>query len=357
MKQILVLVPELSVIGGVANYYSAIKPFLPDTFVYFIRGGRGQSIKSLKAFLHFFDYFRFVFKLLLNPKIKEILINTSISKASLYRDSLFLIIAKKVFRKKIVVFFRGWEDEIIESVILNRPYWFLISFLESDKIIVLANHFKDQILSMGYNKPIIVETTTVNKEYFNNFNQPIQPDNGFYHILFMARVEENKGVFELLYAFEKLNTLYSDVALDIAGKGAALQSLKDYVKLKRIRNINFHDYVSGEKKIRLYQMASVLAFPSYHGEGMPNTVLESMAFGLPVITTKVGGLVDFFQNGKMGFWVEPKNSEQLFEKLKFLYLNKEEGRQIGEVNKKYAESHFMSDVVAKRLISHLNFSA
>jgi glycosyltransferase involved in cell wall biosynthesis len=77
-----------------------------------------------------------------------------------------------------------------------------------------------------------------------------------------------------------------------------------------------------------------------------------MAFGLPVITTNVGGLKYFFKED-MGYTSTPKNVDDLIKKLKLLLLEPEKMNQIGKFNFDYAQQNLASDIVSKRLYNWL----
>ena len=97
--------------------------------------------------------------------------------------------------------------------------------------------------------------------------------------------------------------------------------------------------------------ADIYLLPTYHGEGMPTSILEAMAFGLVVITRPVGGLNDFFENGKMGLIVESKKSGD-FERAirRILEADADEISTISKYNMEYAAQKFYASKVAKRLL-------
>ena len=93
----------------------------------------------------------------------------------------------------------------------------------------------------------------------------------------------------------------------------------------------------------------VFILPTYHGEGMPHSVLEAMGFGIPVITRPVGGVIDFFEHGKMGFITESKDPVVLAELIETLVDDAELRREMAIYNFKYTQQRFLSSIVAKRL--------
>lgn len=84
---------------------------------------------------------------------------------------------------------------------------------------------------------------------------------------------------------------------------------------------------------------------------MPTVVLEAMAFGLPVITRYVGGLCDFFEDGKMGRITDSMDSNVYAELTEPLLNNPIVAKDISRYNHEYALSHFMASKVAENIES------
>jgi len=126
-------------------------------------------------------------------------------------------------------------------------------------------------------------------------------------ILFLASyVGKGKGIYETIDAYIELKNKYQAITLTVAG-GIGLdlsefENVKENVKNKNIEGILFTGYITGENKIRAFKEHDIYIFPSYT-EGMPNSLLEALSFGLPAITTPVGGVPDIFESGVNGFIV------------------------------------------------------
>ena len=82
---------------------------------------------------------------------------------------------------------------------------------------------------------------------------------------------------------------------------------------------------------------------------MPTVVLEAMAFGLPVFTRKVGGLADFFENGKMGYITDSLDPKDFAEAMIPYLEDIEQTKKVSQYNAKYAKEHFMASSVAKQI--------
>ena len=86
---------------------------------------------------------------------------------------------------------------------------------------------------------------------------------------------------------------------------------------------------------------------------MPTSVLEAMAFGLPVFTRNVGGLKDFFVAGQMGFITDSLNAEDFANAIKSFLSDQELYRQVSRYNHHYACEHFLASKVAALIENEL----
>jgi len=157
-----------------------------------------------------------------------------------------------------------------------------------------------------------------------------------------------KGFYEAIDAFAMLRSTHDYAKLTVAGNGGELSNARAYVISRGIDGVEFTGYLRGEAKNKVFSRADVYLFPTY-GEGMPISVLEAMAYGLPVITRPVGGIKDFFENGKMGFIPESKSPKDFARIMENLAFDHELRSRIRAYNIAYAKEHFPAPKVAARL--------
>lgn len=232
--------------------------------------------------------------------------------------------------------------------IKDHPFRKMLDYC--DAIIVLSARFSEKFRSWGFKNPIFVETTTVAEEVSQNLmnSRKHLTTREIPRVLFLARLEREKGIFPLLDA---IRILHENVMFEvtIAGDGGARSAAETYARELKLRNVRFLGYVSGERKAEAFASSDIYVFPSSHGEGMPNSVLEAMACGLVVISTPVGGICDFFEDGRMGFLIDRVTPGVIAERLKVLLEDRELCSRVGEYNIEYARRFFEARVVAKRL--------
>lgn len=352
-KKIIITVPKLSSPGGVSSFWNALLPEMAaweDTQIETLEiGGHGKNVLG-----PFLDQWNFRKKTTANLDL--IVLNPSLGSRSFFRDGLF---AKRLVKKKIkfAVFFHGWDLEFEEKVTNKYIKFFRSSFGKAASVFVLSNDFKLKLREWGFEGDVFVETTTVNQKLLTSFSEehkfaPSQVSSKI-KILFLSRLLREKGIFETIDAFNRLKSKYSNIELIIAGDGKDYDDVVGYVK--DINDIVITGHVDGQDKIELFKNAQIYCLPSY-SEGLPTSVLEAMAFGLPVITTAVGGLKDFFQEKQMGYFVDLNIEEELEHKLQLLLSNKDLITQMGKYNHKYAMENLIAPVVAKRLYGHFQNS-
>lgn len=337
--------------GGVAQYYSVVKPFLDKDVDYFTVGGRGKDgffgvfVRLLKDYIGFFSCLR-------DGNYDLVHLNPSLRYMAIVRDGIFLLIAKAL-GKKVIVFVHGWDyrfEKVLRQYFLSL---FRVTYLKADAFIVLSSEFKDKLIDMGYRNLVFTETTVVDEAIFTPADEEIaisrNPSRSAdFNILFLSRVEREKGIYEAIDAFAMLRSTHGFAKLTVAGNGGELANARAYVLSRGIEGVEFTGHLRGEAKSKVFSRADVYLLPTY-GEGMPISVLEAMAYGLPVISRTVGGIKDFFEDGKMGFVTESRSPEVFARILRNLAVDQELRSRICAYNIAYAKDHFLASKVASRI--------
>ncbi|MBQ8805584.1 MAG: glycosyltransferase family 4 protein [Bacteroidaceae bacterium] len=340
--KILINTPRLIPHGGVANHYIGLKEYWTEDVVYNPVGKKGNKSGSgiYRLPMNVLEFIRKIFSF--NPDI--ILLNPSLSKGAMTRDMIFLRIAK-MFGKKVVVFIHGFDKDNIKSLDIKR---ITKNLNKCEAILILAQEFADIVRSWGVTVPIHLTTTKVDDKLVEGFdiaNKSYKLNT----ILFLARVTKAKGIFTALDTFKILQMKYPDIQIRIVGTGEALEEAKEYSTKENIQSTCFLGALSGEKLVNEYSNADIYILPTTHGEGMPTSILEAMAFGLPVISRPVGGTCDFFENGKMGQLIESLNPEEYAAAIENYINNEQLLKDTAVLNHNYAKKHFMASSVAKKI--------
>ncbi|MBL4753661.1 MAG: glycosyltransferase family 4 protein [Flavobacteriales bacterium] len=355
--RVLITTPLLTALGGVSSYVKSVIPYIKDSEVSVNTLEVGSSSSSVSRFYPIEDQMNFRGKLHEKPTIAHV--NPSLNLKSLIRDGLFLLRAKK-HGCLVLVFFHGW-DKPFETVI--DKYFktlFRMVFGRADAIIVLASEFEEKLRDWGIDAPIYRETTAVENALIDEFSLDEALENrrtvSNTRVLFLARLEKEKGLFETVEAVALLHKKGLPVSLTIAGDGPAREELVNILSALDlpIEVIHYVGYIKGKNKIDAFNNHDIYCFPTAYGEGLPTSVLEAMAFGLPVVTKPVGGLADVFEDGKMGTLVHSRSPEELAGALEQLITDRDRCESISKYNHRFALDNFMASVVSQRIVGIYN---
>jgi glycosyltransferase involved in cell wall biosynthesis len=129
--------------------------------------------------------------------------------------------------------------------------------------------------------------------------------------LHLGRLGRRKGAYDLVAAFAALpEPLRSRARLVLAGDGDVAQVRELATRLGVGERVRVLAWIDPPQRDKLLAESDVFVLPSF-AEGVPMSLLEAMAAGLPSITTAVGGIPDVFTDGAEGVLVTPGNQAQL----------------------------------------------
>ena len=188
----------------------------------------------------------------------------------------------------------------------------------------------------------------------NEYRKSLGIDESHFVATMVARFTPNKDYTMLVEFAEKLKDITNLVFLAI-GKGETLEHTQQLCKEKGVENIKFLGFRSDVEKILMCSEVGLLfTNDKVHAEGISNSILESMAAGLPVIATNGGGTPEIIENGKSGFIVEPCDSEAAAKQLRELYTNDKLREEIGNNAKARIVEQFTLDSMTKKYIDFYN---
>jgi len=314
--RVLMIGPGRKVQGGIStvvnNYYDAgIEKDI--NLKYLATMEEGSKIKKL------FIMLKVILVHIVNFKYDILHVHTA-SRGSFYRKSIFINISK-LYRKKVIIHVHGAEFKqfyLDESSEFKKKY--IRSILKkANKVIVLSEDWKEFFLDICDKEKIIV--------MYNSIIIPPKEDKSYknINILFLGRLGERKGMYDLLSIMPNILKNNKNIKVNLLGDGD-VEQVKQICKDKRINNqVKVLGWVKGIAKEKIIKESTIFVLPSYN-EGMPMSVLESMGYSLPIISTNVGGISCQVQNGINGFLINPGDKIKLEECMTKL-INSEELRK------------------------------
>lgn len=174
---------------------------------------------------------------------------------------------------------------------------------------------------------------------------------GIFTFCFVGRIVGDKGINELVAAFDILHAEISETRLLLIGQYEEnLDPLLPQTK-KRIEDGNGIEYVGQQNDVRPWMAASdAFVFPSYR-EGMPNCVLEAGAMELPSIVTDINGSNEIIYDGFNGVIVPSKDAEALYQRMKEWVQNPSLLQKMSAQAREIVESKYNQELIHRETLA------
>jgi glycosyltransferase involved in cell wall biosynthesis len=171
-------------------------------------------------------------------------------------------------------------------------------------------------------------------------------------VLSVGRLYARKGLFTLIESMPAVVRRFPRVKFIISGKGQSneMKKLVSHATRLGVRDhIVFTGYFPDRKLPRLYQAADVFAFSTFY-ENLPFAVLEALSTGLPVVTTRVGGIPEMIEDGKNGFLVQPFNSRELSDRVLYFLEHPSAASEMAFLARKIIKERFDWRLIVKKVL-------
>jgi glycosyltransferase involved in cell wall biosynthesis len=155
-------------------------------------------------------------------------------------------------------------------------------------------------------------------------------------LLYVGSIERSKGIFNSLHALKICLDKGCQLHFHIIGYWPKAQEEKEALLFihenKLERSITFHGILVGSPKWEIFKNCAVLVHPTFW-DGVPLTILEALAIGMPVISTNVGGIPDTINDGVNGIILSENTAEILSSAILSFYNNRALLSDISAINK------------------------
>lgn len=167
-------------------------------------------------------------------------------------------------------------------------------------------------------------------------------------ILFSGTLYAGKGYQDLIRAFAKIAKKYPDWNVVLAGNGEVEKGRAISKDLGIANQVDFLGWVSGWQKDKVFRESMIFCLPSY-AEGFPMAVLDAWAYGLPVITTPVGGIPDVAKDGENMLLFNPGDIETLAKQMEKMIVDENLREAISAESVQLARTTFNVETINKQL--------
>lgn len=260
-------------------------------------------------------------------------IHTS-QKGSLYRKMIFINIAK-FFRAKVILHMHGSrfgifydnQSSFLQKIIVNH-------LNRLDHIIVLSEAWKTYYENLC-GTPVTIMENAVEVPHNNPYNNTSKT------IVTFGNVSQEKGSYDLLRAIQSLGAAYQEYEFIFYGIGD-ISNAEAQIQKSQLTNVTLGGWVESQQKQSILEGALLHVLPSYH-EALPMAILETMAHGIPNISTNVGGIPQIINNQQNGLLIEPGDVNELHDAIADLLDNQETRQQMSQKAHQAVQSQFSMD--------------
>ena len=220
-------------------------------------------------------------------------------------------LAKKLGIPVILTIHAGLNKKLLKPK--NAKY-----FKNINKIICVSQEIANDLKSTGIpeNKLTVISSGIYLKDFENKNQEEIAKIKEQYSkpiIISVGNLRKNKGQTYLIEAFKKLKNTFNSAILLLIGDGPDKKYLGN--QAKKVSEIYFLGWQEHDKIIKYLYASDIFVLASINApndrEGAPTSIMEAMAAGLPIITTKVGGSPYLIKDGENGLLVEEKDAQAL----------------------------------------------
>lgn len=324
--------------GGISAVIQYWEPYF-DGLQYYPTYKLTNIVGRIYCFIS--SYVRMAFKMLFDKDVKIVHLHAA-ADGSFWRKVQLMHLAKRMGRKVILhIHASRFKDFYNES---KRKNWILKNLRMADRLIVLSESWKEWFSNIGVEKDkIIVLHNITAYPCIKGCKPPIE--NRPVRFLFLGEIGERKGAFDILRGLSECkNELQGKIELRIGGN-------KNEEKLKLLiekgdldKMVKFEGWVSGRKKEDLLNWADIFILPS-HNEGLPISILEAMSYGMPIISTGVGGIPEIVGK-ENGLLVTPGNQEEIVQAMRFFIEHPSAVIKMGKYSQEIVKTYLPDYVLA-----------
>lgn len=329
-----------AVVSGYSN--SKLEDDYDIRYIESCSDNKNTILKIGKMLLGYLQFFKSL--VLFRPQIVHV--NSSFG-FSFYRK-LYYIYLSNLFGAKVINHIHGAEfEKFYINANEKKKQRIQRVYNKCDYFIALSDEWKTNLCKIvPEHKVKVIENYSIihrNKPK-NEFGKTI---------LFLGEVGKRKGCLDIPDVIKNVVQVIPDCKFILAGNPIE----DDYANIiEKVReynissNIEFPGWVRGKEKENLLNSADVFFLPSYN-EGMPMSILEAMGYGLPIVSTTVGGIPKIVRNLENGYITNPGDIEKFSKSIVDLLSNPKRMYDFGLTSIKIVKDNYSLDVHISKLKS------
>jgi glycosyltransferase involved in cell wall biosynthesis len=309
---------------------------------------------AFKKLWSFFRLYSKIFLTLIKNKY-EVCYVTINSKGAAFFKEMIVVLLLKSFRSKIVYHYHNkGVSENQNSYLFNWLYQFQFKNAKAILLSPLLNFDVSKYLS-GKQLYYCANGIPFGNTEIDSIKSKIKKKSGP-EILFLSHMMKEKGIYILLQALNILKSKGIKFKATLIGEWADLNQ-KDFNDFLRTNNLEVNVFYLGQKygeeKRLAFESADIFVLPTLN-DCFPLVILESMKYGLPVISTDEGAIPEIVKNGINGFIIPKNDAFTLAEKIEYLINNKSESVEMGKRGFEIFKEKYTLPIFEKNFVQTLN---
>lgn len=334
-------------VGGIQQYIDKQSEHLKERFDVAIYDVEAPEIEGmlrwpLALLATAFDMLRFPFRQ--RPQIVHI--HTAHSR-SFYRSVFYVLFAAHIWRVPVVLHIHGSSFDKFVSTNSRLSRFIQDHVYEaSDEVIVLSEYWRETLRQYVDEEKLVVVPNAVSVDDYSPVYDIDPP-----RIVFISHLIDRKGIRDFVEVVEELFQDDIRFEVDIAGSGPLSEMVEQFAK--EHSEVNYHGYVSEKQKRELLNQGSIYVLPTY-AEGLPIAILEAMAGGTAILSTRVGSIPEVI-NDENGRLVSPKDTDALLIELRTLLESPEEVQLMSRRNRKLVKEQYSWAGVTDELVDRYRY--
>lgn len=309
--------------------------------------GKLDVMNVVLAFRHGYQFIRLL------AKHKPDIVYAPIAQGTLgyLRDALFLV-PSRLLNISVIVHLHGSELQKFynnSSILIKILVKFTLARVK--RAIVLGKGLKKEFLGLVPLERVVVIPNGIMVN--GAASQISQIARKRLEVVYLGALKKRKGYQELIYAIPSILKKVPVVHFVFAGEICDQEyhcSIVNFINSNNIgSSIEFIGVVSGDAKFSLLNEADIFCFPPIEPEGQPLVILEAMACGLPIISTRYGAIPDLVLDEVNGFVIPPGNREQLIDKICHLATSPVKRLEMGRRSSELYRTQFTREKWAQQL--------
>jgi glycosyltransferase involved in cell wall biosynthesis len=272
-----------------------------------------------------------------------------------YRRSIDIIICR-IFGKKVIFHLRGasFIDFYKKSSAIKQ--WMIRMVLAaSNRVIALSDYWKDFLSTIVIRDKIsVVPNGVVLAEFRIEKDRRCELGipSGSIVTIFIGPIGKRKGAFDVLDAIPKVIPIVENIIFLFCGTGeltGEMEAFKELIKEERFHKyVRYVEHITGQQLRDMYLASDIFVLPSY-AENLPNSMLEAMAAGLPVVVSDVGAIPEIVTDGTNGFMIRAGDVKAIAEKIVSLATDRELRNSMSKRNLELIKEKYDMPIIAAKI--------